>query len=258
MKPKLYIASCSFGKDSLATILLALEHNEPIDRVLFSEVMFDSKANISGENPTHIEWIYNHAIPFLESRGLQVDVVRADKDYKDEFFVIRQRGKSKGKYAGFPMGGACVINLELKVAPIRSYLKILKEEYDIIQYIGIAKDEPKRLERLHSSKEKKVSLLEKYDYTESMAYELCKQNDLLSPIYQSASRGGCWFCPNANTKSYVMFRKQFPHIWNQLKELSKIQNLSGKFKYKESFTDVEKKMNDLEYYMDNQLSLFPI
>lgn len=34
-----YIASCSFGKDSLATILLALEHNEPLDRAIFCEVV---------------------------------------------------------------------------------------------------------------------------------------------------------------------------------------------------------------------------
>lgn len=29
-----YIASCSFGKDSIATILLALENNEPLDKGL--------------------------------------------------------------------------------------------------------------------------------------------------------------------------------------------------------------------------------
>ena len=45
-KPKLYIASCSFGKDSIATILLALEHNEPLDRVVFAEVMFDHERGI--------------------------------------------------------------------------------------------------------------------------------------------------------------------------------------------------------------------
>lgn len=26
----IYVASCSFGKDSIATILLALKHNEPL------------------------------------------------------------------------------------------------------------------------------------------------------------------------------------------------------------------------------------
>lgn len=82
MNSKLYIASCSFGKDSIATILLALENGEPLDRVVFAEVMFDHERGISGEIPEHIEWIYNTAIPKLESMGVKVDVVRSDKDYK--------------------------------------------------------------------------------------------------------------------------------------------------------------------------------
>ena len=85
-KPKMYIASCSFGKDSIATILLALENNEPLDRVVFSEVMFDHEKGISGEIPEHIEWVYSTAIPKLEEMGVKVDVVRAKKDYKS-FFV---------------------------------------------------------------------------------------------------------------------------------------------------------------------------
>ena len=60
-KPNYYIASCSFGKDSIATILTALEMNEPIDEVIFSEVMFNNE--ISGESPEHIDFIYNTAIP---------------------------------------------------------------------------------------------------------------------------------------------------------------------------------------------------
>ena len=32
-----YVASCSFGKDSLATILLALMHSEPLDEVVYCE-----------------------------------------------------------------------------------------------------------------------------------------------------------------------------------------------------------------------------
>ena len=39
-RPK-FIASCSFGKDSLATILLAKEHGEPLDEAVYCEVMFD-------------------------------------------------------------------------------------------------------------------------------------------------------------------------------------------------------------------------
>ena len=46
-----YIASCSFGKDSLATIILAKEHGEPLDEIVYVEVMFDRE--ISGEQPEH-------------------------------------------------------------------------------------------------------------------------------------------------------------------------------------------------------------
>ena len=48
-----FIASCSFGKDSLATLLLALEHNEPLDEAVYCEVMFNK--DISGEVPEHRE-----------------------------------------------------------------------------------------------------------------------------------------------------------------------------------------------------------
>ena len=62
-----HIASCSFGKDSLATILLALEHGEPLDEAVYCEVMFDK--TISGEVPEHRDFIYNTALPRLEQMG---------------------------------------------------------------------------------------------------------------------------------------------------------------------------------------------
>ena len=36
-----YIASWSGGKDSTASIILAHEHDEPLDLIIFYEVMFD-------------------------------------------------------------------------------------------------------------------------------------------------------------------------------------------------------------------------
>lgn len=93
---KIYIASCSFGKDSLATILLALEHDDPLDRVVFCEVMFDHERGISGEMPEHIEWIYGTAIPKLRAMGLIVDVVRSDVDYRYFFRKCRRGGGECG------------------------------------------------------------------------------------------------------------------------------------------------------------------
>lgn len=182
-KTQLYIASCSFGKDSIATILLALENNEPLDRVVFAEVMFDHERGISGEIPEHIEWVYNTAIPKLEQMGVKVDVVKSKKDYIHFFrSSVRGKGKYQGKIYGFPIGGMCVINRECKRNPIHQYYK--QFDCDIVQYVGIAIDEPKRLARLkQEGKTSQISLLAKYGYTEDMAKAKCLEYGLLSPIY---------------------------------------------------------------------------
>lgn len=86
-----YFASCSFGKDSVATVLLALEHNEPLDEILFTEVMFDHARNISGEIPEHIDWIHSAAIPRFEAMGVKTRILRSDRDYM-YFFSKHRRG----------------------------------------------------------------------------------------------------------------------------------------------------------------------
>lgn len=60
-----HILSCSFGKDSIATALLALQHGEPLDELVYCEVMFSEK--ISGELPEHSRFIHETAIPYLSS-----------------------------------------------------------------------------------------------------------------------------------------------------------------------------------------------
>ena len=107
MKPKIHIASCSFGKDSIATILLALENNEPLDRVVFAEVMFDHERGISGEIPEHIEWIYSTAIPKLEQMGVKVDVVKSKKDYIHFFRSAVGGGGTKARFTDSRLAG-CV------------------------------------------------------------------------------------------------------------------------------------------------------
>ena len=254
MKPKKYIASCSFGKDSIATILLALENGEPLDRVVFAEVMFDHERGISGEIPEHIEWIYNTAIPKLEGMGVKVDVVRAKKDYKWFFKEgVITKGKWKGFYYGFPIGAHCVVNRECKSRLILRYYKQF-EGYEVCQYVGIASDERLRLKRLGKNQ---ISLLDKYGYTEQMALDLCRRKGLLSPIYKTETRGGCWFCPNAKLNGFISIRKRHPELWNELRELSKSPNLcSYGFKYGKTLQQVEREMDELGFFNKHQLKLF--
>lgn len=217
-----YIASWSGGKDSTASIILAHEHNEPLDLIIFSEVMFDK--NTSGELPEHINFIKNKCIPLFESWGYKVKILHSNLTYVDIFMREPTRGKrlGMGLMTGFPMSGRCQINRSVKVLPIKQFLKNFKEEYT--QYIGIAKDEPKRLVRL---RENKISLLEKYRYTEQMAFDLCKKYDLLSPVYNFTKRGGCWFCPNARDCELRHLRNNHRDLWDKLLELENMPNLIG-------------------------------
>lgn len=206
----MYVASCSFGKDSIAQIILARLHNEPLDIIVYSEVMFDKQ--ISAEIPEHREFIYNKAIPTFESWGFRVEVVRSKKTFQDCFYHKITRSKYPeriGKYVGFPLIGKCNVNRECKIPPIKQFYK-REEMKNVVQYIGIAVDEPKRLERLDGEKE--ISLLAKYDFTENDAKELCKEYGLLSPIYEFSKRGGVFLLPERKTRRIKKFIQQPPRV----------------------------------------------
>lgn len=102
----------------------------------------------------------------------------------------------------------------------------LAKEKEVVQYIGIAVDEPKRIDRIADTKNK-VSLLEKYGYTEEMAKEKCIEYGLLSPIYEFTNRGGCWFCPNARDCELRHLRNNHRDLWDKLLELEETPNLIG-------------------------------
>ena len=87
-----YIASWSGGKDSTASIILAHEHNELLDLIIFSEVMFDE--NISrrlrslsgcwkGVNYDEFSWhCYIHSALYMRFAFTKIHriIVRLQKD----------------------------------------------------------------------------------------------------------------------------------------------------------------------------------
>lgn len=253
----LYFHSWSGGKDSTASIILDHIHELPPSKIIMSEVMFDNKRGISGELPEHMEWVHNKAVPLFRQWGYDVEILRSDKDYLTSFYHIIKKSKHQeriGGYYGFPIAGMCAINRDCKVKPITDYYKNIDEDYT--QYVGIAIDEPRRLERLNGTN--RISLLTRYGYTENMAYELCKQYDLLSPIYDFTQRGGCWFCPNATYSEFAHVKAKHPELWDELKQLSIEKNLvSTGFKYGKTFDEVNKKVDaiiDRQQYEAEQIT----
>lgn len=235
--------SWSGGKDSTASIILEHIHGLPKSTIIFSEVMFDKKRGISGELPEHIDWVHNTAIPRFEEWGYKVEIVRADLDYLDLFFHKKEKSKypeNIGKTTGFLIGGMCAGNRDLKIKPITNYYKKIKESF--VQYVGIAADEPERLKRLEGTN--RISLLEKYGYTEQMAFDLCRNFRLVSPVYQFSKRGGCWFCPNATTREFAHIKQNHPQLWAELEMLSTTPNLyTSTFRYGKTFAEVDAQVN---------------
>lgn len=210
-----YVCSWSGGKDSTAQVILAHIYGLPLDVICFTEVMFDIENDISGENPLHMRWIREIAAPLFESWGYEVKILRSDSDYLHLFNHIIKRAKDEshiGKSYGFPIAGLCSVKRDLKCKPMDRYYKSIGDE--IIKYVGIAADEPKRLKSLHKDPTK-VSLLEEYDYTEQMSRELCEKYGLLSPGYEFSNRGGCFFCPHAKLKEMALIKQDYREVWEQ-------------------------------------------
>lgn len=89
-------------------------------------------------------------------------------------------------------------------------------ESEVVQYLGIASDEPKRIER-HKDKKGILLPLVEIGWTEADAKQWCIDNDLLSPIYtDKCLRGGCWFCHNQGVDQLRQLRHNYPQYWELL------------------------------------------
>ena len=245
-RPK-YVASCSFGKDSIAAILLAKEHDEPLDEAVYCEEMFDE--NISGEVPEHRDFIYGTAIPALRRMGVTVVVLRSWQTYVGLFTGRVTCGPKKGMVRSFPLCGKCAVQRDCKVRPIEQYRKALPP--GTVQYVGIASDEQERLLRLDRAQ--KISLLDKYHFTEQDAKKLCLRAGLLSPVYEFTDRGGCWFCPNAKKVELRHLYDHHPDLWARMLELQAIPGkTTEKFNRTQTFAEIDEQFRR----EDGQMELF--
>ena len=215
-----FVVSCSGGKDSVATLIVAAENNEPLDEAIFSEVMFDKTT--SGEVPEHRDFVYDVLKPFCENEiGIKFNILHTEKTYDDVFHHIIVRGPHQGMKRGFAWPGMCTVNRDCKIPPFEKYKKSLSP--NATTYVGIALDEPIRLARLEGTG--KISLLEKYKLTEADATALCAQYGLLSPIYEHCRRNGCWFCPNASDPELLHMLIHHPELFDLLIQWEQEDNI---------------------------------
>lgn len=217
-----YIASVSFGKDSLAMLIEVIKRKLPLDYVIFCDIKFNDK--ISGEHPLMSEWIPKAETLLKDKLGIEVIHLTAKKNFTEQFYTVKQKGNHKGRLYGFPYTIGAWCNGRLKLDPINNFIKgIIKEYGAVTEYIGIAKDEPKRLERYKQleTKNHKYITLADFNISEAKAFEICQENNLLSPKYKKSYRGGCWFCPKQSLNDLWNLWKDYPDYFDMLEEMEK-------------------------------------
>lgn len=245
-----HLLSCSFGKDSLATLILAHEHGEPVDEIVYCEVMFDETT--SGEQPEHAAFINEVAIPKItKDFGYKVTRIRAEKNYIELHNTPISKGPRAGMLRGSPQCRGCWVQRDLKVRPLERYQKT--QPAGSVSYVGIEKNEETRLQRLTPGRQ--VSLLAKYGCTKQDAIRLCQDNGLLSPIYKYARRNGCFFCPNCNIGEFRHLRAHNPQLWGKMLELEATPGVVKKNYTREHTLAALELSFDVE---DRQVSIFDL
>ena len=197
-----HILSLSYGKDSTAC-LGAIEHlGWPLDRIVHAEVWATDA--IQADLPPMVEFKAKADGIIKKRWGIEVEHFRHNLSYEEIFYRPICRGPKKGTTKGWPLTSksrAWCKNLKVvnKLSPDES-----------ISYIGIAADEP---DRFHNLTDTKKSPLVELGWTEADCRRWCEENDLLSPIYTTATRGGCWFCHNQGVEQLRLLRKNYPELW---------------------------------------------
>lgn len=85
-----------------------------------------------------------------------------------------------------------------------------REDRNIVEYLGIAADEPKRFGQLN---DRKRAPLVEFGIDESLCGLYCQYNDMLSPSYETSFRDGCWFCHNQGVNQLRLLRRNYPDLW---------------------------------------------
>lgn len=233
-----YIASCSFGKDSLAMLLLLLESNRPLDEVIFYDTGMEFQC---------IYDIRDKILPILESNNIKYTELKSKQSFEYTMFEKKVKHRDGTCSKGYSWcGGMCRWGTTEKNRTITKYLK---DNYgdDYLEYVGIAYDEPNRInkENLH-----KIYPLYELKYTEKDCLKLCYSKGFYWDedgirLYDILDRVSCYCCANKNLKELRNYYKYLPKYWDKLKEFqSKTDRAFKNNKY--SIFELEEKFRNEE------------
>lgn len=202
-----HIVSFSGGKDSTAMLLMMLEKGMQVDDIVFMD--------------TGVEFpeMYEHIKNVEKYINREITILKAEKSF--EFMLLeyeKKKGKNKGqKGYSFPDFRNRWCTNYFKQRVIKKYLKDKYKDFEILEYHGIAVDEPKRLEK-NKNKNIKYPLAE-WNITEQEALNYCYLKGFdWNGLYEKFHRVSCWCCPLKSLKELKVLYKEYPENFKKLEE----------------------------------------
>lgn len=211
-----YIASVSFGKDSLAMLLRLIEENMPLDAVVFYDTGMEFQA---------VYRVRDKAVSMLEQHGIEYVELHPDVPFVFSMLDRPVRERSGGSHKGYGWcGGVCRWGTAQKRNAIRRYKKSIPDS--VTDYVGIAADETHRFER--ERRGDKTLPLVSWGMTEADCLAYCRERgwhweeDTESgpiDLYDQLDRVSCWCCRNKNLKELKAIFTHLPRYWGMLGQL---------------------------------------
>ena len=211
-----HIASVSWGKDSLAMLILLIKNGWPLDEVVFYNTGAEFDA-IYDTRDAFLPVLHEHGIKYTELRP------------REPFFYsmlarpVRSRKTGEVHKRGYGWcGGLCRWGTSAKTAALDAYAK--KAGASCV-YIGLAADEQERIAR--NSDPTKCYPLSEWGATEAQCLELCRKRGFRwdengVSLYDVLDRVSCWCCRNKNLKELRAIHDHLPKYWERLCALEKI------------------------------------
>ena len=256
-----YIASVSFGKDSLAMMLRLLEEKYPLDAVVFYNTHMEFEA---------IYCLRDKVKPLLQKRGVEFVELCPEEPFLVSMLdrKIKYRNREGYHYGCGWCGGPCRWGTSSKLKAIKTYKKSLNDE--VTDYVGIAADEPQRFEKAKS--EGKILPLVGWNMTEADCLSYCHERGFYwlersfntgtsyIDLYDILDRVSCWCCANKNLKELRNIYMYLPHYWEKLKALETqigkpmkgsgkgIADLERRFQLEEKWIEEGKNVKSKAFY----------
>lgn len=224
-----YIASVSFGKDSLAMLLKLIELKQPLDEVVFYDTGMEFET---------IYKLRDKILPLLQQNNITYTELKPKCDFCYKMFEKPVNVGKPNEHKGYSWcGGMCRWGTAEKLQALEKYCK------GHYEYVGIAVDEPKRLAK--ERKGNKLFPLAEWNMTEKDCLKYCYdkgyswvEDDV--ELYSILDRVSCWCCGNKNLKELKNYYLFLPNYWEKLKQLQLRTNRPFKYN-KYTIFDLEKK-----------------